>query len=286
MKTLLAGLMLVCISTATDARTLTFGEAVLNHLIEFQVKAETNNDRRMQMTMNNISNDDLEVEIETGRVFYASEEGYQPFVITRTAVIALEKGSRKITWHHARCGNSGAKAPSGKVSFTRSAMGPKDMVITLNKMNGMQIVSSCLYQAVVWHYTNNHSMSDITASDVSEPVLLALTSDICNREHKSPSWYSKEYAPPVSGNDLEFSGVASRISAKLNLLLPRESDLEVQLRAENGKVIRIVKVCLHQPPGTLVLPIDLNVHGMTNGKYSICVVNQDKRLVLEREFYI
>ena len=72
MKTLLAGLMLVCISTATDARTLTFGEAVLNHLIEFQVKAETNNDRRMQMTMNNLSNDDLEVEIETGRVFYAS----------------------------------------------------------------------------------------------------------------------------------------------------------------------------------------------------------------------
>jgi len=124
------------------------------------------------------------------------------------------------------------------------------------------------------------------ASDVSEPVLHVLISDICTRERKTPSWYFKEFAPPTSGDDLEFSGVTSRISGKLNLHLSRESDLEMQLRAENGKVIRIVKVCLHQPPGTLVLPIDLNVQGMTNGKYSICIINQDKRLVLEREFYI
>ncbi|MBL7924971.1 MAG: hypothetical protein JNL88_12290 [Bacteroidia bacterium] len=286
MKTMFAVLIFLCLAGSAAARRITFGEALKAHQLEFSVKAVYNHGRPMQLSMQNTADEDLEVELEAGRIFYADGTACQPFVVTRPAVVALQRKERKVSWHHARCGNSSAPAPAASVTFTRTAMGAPELVATLNNMNELRISSSSLYQAVVWHYTNQHAISAIHARDVSEPLLKAVVTDICQREHKVPSWYFMEYAPPGSGHELEFSGIPSRMGAKLELLLARESDLQVQVRDEQGSIVRIVKVYLRQAPGACTLPLDLDVKGWPNGNYRLCVVNQDQRALLEREFTI
>lgn len=174
------------ITTASFGSTMvTFEDAIKRGLISYQVNTDYVANRSMQLELNNNSNNPINVQLEAGRIFYASEE-IQPYVVTRPSIIALEPHSNDAVMIYARCGNSTAKGPLPNTKFGRTSMGPPNLIYALNELNELRINDISLTQQVVWHYTNKHSLNSIIVDTENEKELLRR---ICNTENAEFPWY-------------------------------------------------------------------------------------------------
>ncbi|MFN8155654.1 MAG: hypothetical protein U0Y08_15270 [Bacteroidia bacterium] len=277
---------LLLIPLVSSAGVTTFGNALSAGYIRYEVKCHPDEDRRMQIALNNTTRQPLDVEVETGRTFYAASGNVQPFVVTRMAVVHLEAKEQRVVWFHARCGNSSARAPGEKTRFESTEMGAPEMVAMLQKINEQRITDDQLYQTVVWHFTNNHPASSVYSSRVDPAVLDEIRNSISQREIVPSNWYISNYKPAAGGNDMEFSGQLESIQATLPMKTQEGENICIVLKDEEGNIAAVLGYYINVPAGENDYTIRIPGDGLAKGRYTVQALSKSQRLILERELVI
>lgn len=272
-------ILAACIMLASQAHSesVTFGKALQENLIGFDVDPGGDGQRNMKIKIKSRGKNKMVVKLEPGRIFYADMNNIQPYVVTRPSMIALEPGETEEVLLNARCGNASAGTPKKDVEFSKTAMGPKDLVETLTQMNQYRVTDRNFFQSVVWHYTNNHSISAIQPGQTDTMVYQSIVKGICLRDNKQKANYNTIFKPSESGDDMQFSGVVDKISAKMNVVLENPADLKVALVNSNGETVKIIGFFMNQPSGQFNLPVNLSAEGIAHGDYSINLTDQDNK---------
>jgi len=271
------------ITTASFGSTMvTFEDAIKRGLISYQVSTDYAANRSMELELNNNSNNPINVQLEAGRMFYATQD-IQPYVVTRPSIIALAPHAQDEVMIYARCGNSSAKSPLHDTRFGRTSMGPQLLVQALNELNNLRINNNSLAQQVVWHYTNGHSLNSIIVYSDNEKELLKR---ICDNENAEFPWYQKHYAASQTGNDLDFSNIPTLIQGDMQVVLTQPTNIQIKLYNSEGKSVKTISAFLNQPAGQCKIPLNINLSDIATGDYKIVIENDAGVKIDERSIAV
>jgi hypothetical protein len=271
------------ITTASFGSTMvTFEDAMKRGLISYNISTDFVANRSMDLSLNNNSNNPINVQLEAGRIFYATQD-IQPYVVTRPSIIALAPHAQEEVMIYARCGNSSARSPLPETKFGRTSMGPPLLVQALTDLNNLRINDINLAQQVVWHYTNGHSLNSIIVDTDNEKELLKR---LCDNENAEFPWYQKHYAPSPTGNDLDFSNVPTLIQGEMQVVLTQPSNVQVKLYNSEGKSIKTISAFLNQPAGQFMIPLNINLSDIAKGDYKIVIENDAGSKIDERSIAV
>jgi hypothetical protein len=198
----------------------------------------------------------------------------QPFVVSRPVAIELDPGEEREVALQAFCGNSSARCPMVDQKFNKTEMGPANLSAVLQMMDKNRIVGNSLYQQVIWFYTNKHQLASVCSYDVDMKNIQKVQQFICNKEAIKMPTYKIKYSPPLTGDELEFSGRPDEIEGNLKFKLENRSDLHVQVLDAQGKQVELLEVHLDQPSGLVELPVVLRVVGYNLGDYTVAVSDE------------
>jgi hypothetical protein len=229
--------------------------------------------RRMLLKIKNLLSRQTRVNLEAGRFFYNSPT-VQPFVVSRPVAIELDPGEEREVALQAFCGNSTASCPKENQKFNRTEMGPANLSAVLQMMDKNRIVGNSLYQQVIWFYTNKHQLASVYSFDVDMRNIQKVQQFICNKEELKMPTYRIKYSPPLTGDELEFSGRPDEIEGNLKFKLENRSDLHVKVLDAQGKQVELLEVHLDQPSGMVELPVVLRVVGYALGDYTVAVSDE------------
>jgi hypothetical protein len=255
-----------------DVHARSFGEAVKRNEVKYEVVAIPG-PRRMLLKIKNLLSRQTRVNLEAGRFFYNSPT-VQPFVVSRPVAIELDPGEEREVALQAFCGNSSARCPMVDQKFNKTEMGPANLSAVLQMMDKNRIVGNSFYQQVIWFYTNKHQLASVCSYDVDMKNIQKVQQFICNKEEIKMPTYKIKYSPPLTGDELEFSGRPDEIEGNLKFKLENRSDLHVQVLDAQGKQVELLEVHLDQPSGLVELPVVLRVVGYDLGDYTVAVSDE------------
>ncbi len=255
-----------------DVNARSFGEAVKRNEVKYEVVAIPGT-RRMLLKIKNLLSRQTRVNLEAGRFFYNSPT-VQPFVVSRPVAIELDPGEEREVALQAFCGNSTASCPKENQKFNKTEMGPVNLSAVLQMMDKNRIVGNSLYQQVIWFYTNKHQLGSVYSFDVDMRNIQKVQQFICNKEELKMPTYRIKYSPPLTGDELEFSGRPDEIEGNLKFKLENRSDLHVRVLDAQGKQVELIEVHLDQPSGLVELPVVLRVVGYALGDYTVAVSDE------------
>jgi hypothetical protein len=264
--------LLLLVVGLMDVNARSFGEAVKRNEVKYEVVAIPG-PRRMLLKIKNLLSRQTRVNLEAGRFFYNSPT-VQPFVVSRPVAIELDPGEEREVALQAFCGNSSARCPMVDQKFNKTEMGPANLSAVLQMMDKNRIVGNSLYQQVIWFYTNKHQLASVCSYDVDMKNIQKVQQFICNKEAIKMPTYKIKYSPPLTGDELEFSGRPDEIEGNLKFKLENRSDLHVQVLDAQGKQVELLEVHLDQPSGLVELPVLLRVVGYDLGDYTVAVSDE------------
>jgi hypothetical protein len=264
--------LLLLVVGLMDVNARSFGEAVKRNEVKYEVVAIPG-PRRMLLKIKNLLSRQTRVNLEAGRFFYNSPT-VQPFVVSRPVAIELDPGEEREVALQAFCGNSSARCPMVDQKFNKTEMGPANLSAVLQMMDKNRIVGNSLYQQVIWFYTNKHQLASVCSYDVDMKNIQKVQQFICNKEAIKMPTYKIKYSPPLTGDELEFSGRPDEIEGNLKFKLENRSDLHVQVLDAQGKQVELLEVHLDQPSGLVELPVVLRVVGYNLGDYTVAVSDE------------
>jgi hypothetical protein len=264
--------LLLLVVGLMDVNARSFGEAVKRNEVKYEV-VTIPGPRRMLLKIKNLLSRQTRVNLEAGRFFYNSPT-VQPFVVSRPVAIELDPGEEREVALQAFCGNSSARCPMVDQKFNKTEMGPANLSAVLQMMDKNRIVGNSLYQQVIWFYTNKHQLASVCSYDVDMKNIQKVQQFICNKEAIKMPTYKIKYSPPLTGDELEFSGRPDEIEGNLKFKLENRSDLHVQVLDAQGKQVELLEVHLDQPSGLVELPVVLRVVGYNLGDYTVAVSDE------------
>lgn len=261
----------------------TFGEALKRKWVSFVAKAELRGQKNLKMRVRNLTRDSLDLVFENGRMFVPNGE-YQPFVVTRSVVLAMEGNEQKETYLKGYCGNANVPGvPSALDCDYSTRMGSDGMVRVLTQLQAMKLDDSNQMQNLVWHFTNNHGLERIFSNDDRSKVFLHVVAQSLNA--KVPD-YSIQYEEPSELSSFMFTGVAQSMVANVKCSVPETKSVDIVLLDENGSVVKCFKHIDNLPQGRFQTSVNASIAGLTQGKYALAVMDENKNKYFEQEVRI
>jgi hypothetical protein len=272
MKTQQLILILTCVlSQVLPTEAKSFGSALKDNEIKYELKA-VNGPRRVLLKIKNLLKKEQEVNVEAGRFFY-TDGNIQPFVISQNIIVMLDPGEDVEVPIRGYCGNSSWGSPELNQKFSKTNLGPENLCKTLEMMNNKRIVDECLYQSVIWFYTNNHQIGSVFSNNSDSLTNLNVMRFICNNENIKPAQYRIKYKPSTSGDDMEFSGIPDVIEGSLQFNLQQASNVSLKVFDKDGKSIEVLGIYLNQTEGEIEIPLTIDVSKFPLGNYTVKAVD-------------
>ncbi|MDP4717966.1 MAG: hypothetical protein NWR69_00135, partial [Flavobacteriales bacterium] len=128
-------------------------------------------------------------------------------------------------------------------------------------------------QALVWTFTNDHSVASIVTYDGGKMKASELQAIAAKHKHVEIPRYQVDYQETEGNNGLAFSGKPNRVESSLQFILDDQEDVRVVLRDEQGEIVKFVELIHGQKAGQLNLPVELDVNGFARGNYSLVAEN-------------
>jgi hypothetical protein len=171
------------------------------------------------------------------------------------------------------CGNSAWGCPTLHQKFSKTNLGPENLCKTLEMMNNKRIVDECLYQQVIWFYTNHHQIGSVFSNNSDSLTNLSVMRFICKNENIKPAQYRIKYKPAASGDDMEFSGIPDVIEGSLQFNLEQVSNVSLKVCDKDGKSVEVLGFYLNQTEGEIEIPLMIDVSKFPLGNYTVKAVD-------------
>ena len=240
-----------------------------------------------QLKVKNTTKDSLALHIETGRVFFTATNEYQPFVVLRSREIYLGPGEEKTTLLNTACGNASAFATSdGFHDLGRTEMASPALVAALEEVEAKRLGNCAGLQALVWTFTNDHSVASIVTYEQGKMKASQLQAIAAKHKHVEIPLYQVDYEDAHDNSGLAFSGKPNRLESNLQFILENQEDVRIVLRDEQGEIVKFVELIHGQKAGQLNLPIDLDVTGFRRGNYSLAAENDSGKALSQMTIQI
>jgi hypothetical protein len=276
-KILIIGLLFLGLETIaqSEVQRCNFEKAKKEKKISFSgIVEHIRNHGYFQLKVKNTTKDSLALHVETGRVFYTATNDYQPFVVLRSREIYLAPGEEKTTLLNTACGNASAYATSdGFHDLGKTEMATPALVAALEEVEAKRLGNCAGLQALVWTFTNDHSVASIVTYDGGKMKASELQAIAAKHKHVEIPRYQVDYEVTEGNNGLAFSGKPNRVESSLQFILDDQEDVRVVLRDEKGEIVKYVELIHGQKAGQLNLPIELDVNGFARGNYSLVAEN-------------
>lgn len=261
-------------SLLAQRKKISFGEALKKKWVSFLAKADHRGQKNFRLDVRNLTRDSMDLVFENGRMF-VPDGPYQPFVVTRSVVLAMSGSENKDIHLKGYCGNAdvGSVPPSFVGAYT-TKMGSEEMSRTLTQLQAMHLDDSRQMQSLVWAFTNNHGLERIYVNDergkqFMEVVAMTVGKDLPN--------YNIKYEDPSELSNFMFTGVAKNMNARLSCDINAVASVDVLLLDANGKVIKCFKHLDNLPVGNYQFDVDADIAGLAQGQYHLAVKSTDSR---------
>lgn len=270
---LIIGLLFLGLETTAQGhmQRCTFEKAKKEKKISFSgVVEHVRNHGYFQLKVKNTSKDSMALHVETGRVFYAATNDYQPFVVLRSRELYLAPGEEKTALLNTACGNASAKSTGdGFHDLGQTEMASPELVAALEEVEAKHMGNCTGIQQLVWSFTNDHSVASIVKYENGKMKPSELQAIAAKYKHVEIPKYQVDYEDAQDNSGLAFSGVPKRVESHLQFSLPEQEDIRVVLRDEHGEIVKFVELIHGQKAGQFDLPIDMDMSGIDRGLYSL-----------------
>jgi len=271
---MMIGAMLLAMAFTTQAQTkrVKFGESLKRKVVSFVNKFHGLG--RLTMSLKNHSKDSMLVDLENGRIF-ESNEYYQPFVITRSKVLALAPNESKEFQLQGFCGNAGAPAaPIDFTGFVKTRMASDEMVRVFSQLQAQRLDDDGQMQNLVWMFTNHHSFSTIYAADEEGRTFANAVATAMKIPRPK---YSVLYKAPSEESQFMFTGVAEKINAEVTYTAKEITSVDFLITDAEGKVVRYLRHDQSVAPGEYATTLQANLDGVAQGQYYLVVKDEKGR---------
>lgn len=246
MKQITTGVLFIIISIAQSiaGNTITLSEAIQRNLVHCNI---TGNDssvhyiRPLLLDIQNTSDAAIDISIENGRKFMASDEHTQNLVVTKAELLTLRPKERKRYSVYSMCIQAHNMAPRGEVKYHIGDMADEKMsqLTTLIEKNNYHNIAG---QHAMWVLTDDYNLSTICCSDSTTVLnLLNLTSRLSGKKIDfKPDFYS--YTPDVPSAPAVPHHVdtvtESEIHAEFSFKIPKPSTVQIAMFNKDNIVVK------------------------------------------------
>ena len=156
-------------------------------------------------------------------------------------------------------------------------MGKEALISVARLINRSNFPSSAIQHAI-WVMTDNNPVSSI--HDAKPELIKPLLNLVCKLKGIEVPWYMMIYEKDTA---MLFSGRAQTLSATINYYVSTNSKVHLNLRNEDGTIIRrFINGELHNPE-KYTYELKLNVTGWRSGKYYLSLY-ADENLKFKKMF--
>jgi hypothetical protein len=281
-------LVLTIPSFALEQTVLSVERAKKEKLISYRGIVDFRSGRRkLKLKIKNLSNTNISILIETGRIFYPLAVKYQPLVVTRGKTAVFAPKEEREVYVNAICGNAPLSAASnGSTEFNSSNMGDEKLVKVLNYLVEKELDTRAPIQNIIWHFTNHHQIAGIWKAELTKREYSEMMNFISGVSNQSIPWYTVEYKEENPLSEQLFTGRADKVEGDIFYTLASETDVIIRLRSEKGTEIKTISYINRQPPGDYNYPFRLDANLLETGKYFVSFESPEGTNIRRFEFAI
>jgi hypothetical protein len=273
--------LLVLFSKASHI-TLTLQKALDNALVKAQARSLGGyQDKCMEMSIKNLTQDSLIVVVEAGRRLNSLDDQDQDILIIKQETIFL--GMRQDKWFTVTgyCCQAHNHSPKKMGKYDVNTLADSSLVILARYLDGKKFDHHAIQQAI-WAISDKESTGKIASK--TDTTLTPLRELVATLKGEPLPWFS------IASTTYEFSnGRMENFAVWLRGKIEYSSDEDnyVTLHILNSKgeeMGQIVK--MWSGVGKKTYDLSMSVAGFPKGKYTVEIVNGNKKELAKKEFEI
>lgn len=229
--------------------------------------------RSVQLSLNNTSDQSIEIKIPAGTIYMPSDDGEQTLVQLEDEMIALAPGKSNQLLVPAFCTEASDRCPKRDGKFTIGKTKNAKLKKMISYLKGKKIDKST-YQDAVWAITDNESISNIDAAD---PATTAFRKHVAALTGQKDTWYTspQEHQVDQRGN---INSETVTIKGELKFNSDGKSAVHQELCDHTGKVLYKSNASTPRKSDNVTMRFSVRVKGWEKGDYIVKVVQGTKEL--------
>lgn len=263
-----------------EKKSLSVEDAVRQNIITLSIKGLGGySGECIEMTLENISEKDTMIIIESGRRLASADTNTQDILVVRKNEFLLAAGERKILKLFGFCCQASKNAPKeGEVFFVGKMA--NDKLVKLSNFLNKQNFSIDAQQKAVWVISDDKPVESIHDPDVMKVRLLhEFVSKLKDLKTKYP-WYTMQYKSDTASL---FSGVPTVLFANFEYDLWTSCKATLIMHDASGNVVKRFFEERAHSPNQYVYKFTLPVADMPRGTYYVRLF-ADGQMKYERSF--
>lgn len=214
------------------AKTISFGEALVNKKITYTARGNSNSTHYLEpiiLEITNNSNEIFNINIENGDEFFPTDTNIQNIVITEPNLIVLQPKEKQSVKLKGMCTERYNSGGNKETIYTFSPNKNEQLTKLANFISTKKYQTSAA-QYAVWSLMNNYDLNSIYAADsIEENNLKKFMASLTGKTYaiKTKDYKYNYYAPPREkvGGNFEFN-------------FSKSKDVQVAMFNENGILVR------------------------------------------------
>lgn len=272
----------ILVYSANSKTILTFKKAIESNIINAKsINIGGYQGQCMQLTLTNLTNDSLEVQLEPGLILDSKKNERQDILVVQEEFFVL--GAKKSLTKKIKgyCCQASKSAPNSGDYYTFN-LKSDDALNRLAQFLNNKNYNKDAEQQAIWAISDKKNTANITGGNDSLQV--ELRHFVARLKGEPIPWYILEtktinYA---SGN---METIPINLKGEINFTLPQESYTTMHVLDKKGEeVSKIIKQYL-KAGANQKMPLKLPVFGLAKGKYLI-ELRTEKNIVCQKEFEI
>ncbi|MCA0431600.1 MAG: hypothetical protein LCH32_13970 [Bacteroidetes bacterium] len=272
----------IIVYSANSKTILTFKKAIEANIVNAKsINVGGYQGKCMQLTVTNLTNDSIEVQLEPGLIFDSKIDERQDILVIQEEFFVLGGKSSLTKKIKGYCCQASKSAPNSGDSYTfnfKSDYALNKLAQFLNNRN----YNANAEQQAIWAISDKKNTANITGGNDSLQV--ELRHFVAGLKGEPIPWYILEtktinYA---SGN---METIPLNLKGEIDFSLPQESYTTMHVLNNKGEeVSKIIKQYL-RAGANQKMPLKLPIYGLAKGKYLI-ELRTEKNIVCQKEFEI
>ena len=218
-------------------------------------------DECIEIEITNLLSDSIFVLIEAGRILESEDPKEQDIVIVKERRLAIGPLGKFITRLRGFCGQSHNSSPRKGSKFYIGKMGNKALIAVARFIDRGKFPSQAIQNAI-WVMTNNNPISSI--HDEDPELVRPLVNLVGELKGIKIPWYTMTFEQDTA---MLFSGRPEMLSAQISYRISSNARVDMNLRTEDGKIIRRFMTSQLHNPDKYTYDLKLNVNGWRPGNY-------------------
>lgn len=232
----------------------------------------------IELSMQNATNDTLQVLIEPGRRLQAADSTDQDILLVKEYRIRLLPKAKMLHKLYGFCCQLHDHSPSKGNAFSVGKMAQSGLLALSRFLASKKIDDNNMQQAI-WAISDSISVSGIQRGGTAENAeLLKL---VCEIRNVPVPWFTTNYGS-INGSNL--LGTPEWVLGDLHYNLSENTTITVIVRDWNGIVVQTLAEDIPKNPGKQVYNAQINVVNLKPGKYTIYILSDGTNILFSRSF--